>query len=82
MNSYEIDRLLYQKQIRLYQRIDDLINNQFDKYDPDMLSVLTRTLMDLDDKVQIYKKGLQHSELFGASYHSNRKQRKLENYLL
>ena len=82
MNSYEIDRLLYQRQIRLYQRIDDLINNQFEKFDPDMLNVLTGTLMDLDDKVQLYKRGLQNGELFGVSYHSNRKQRKLEGLSL
>jgi len=82
MNSYEIDRLLYQRQIRLYQRIDDLINNQFEKFDPDMLNVLTGTLMDLDDKVQLYKRGLQNGELFGVSYHSNRKQRKLESISL
>jgi len=82
MNSYEIDRLLYQRQIRLYQRIDDLINNQFEKFDPDMLNVLTGTLMDLDDKVQLYKRGLQNGELFGVSYHNNRKQRKLEGLSL
>jgi hypothetical protein len=82
MNSYEIDRLLYQRQIRLYQRIDDLINNQFEKFDPDMLNVLTGTLMDLDDKVQLYKRGLQNGELFGVSYHNNRKQRKLEGFSL
>jgi HD-GYP domain-containing protein (c-di-GMP phosphodiesterase class II) len=82
MNSYEIDRLLYQKQIRLYQRIDDLINNQFEKFDPDMLNVLTGTLMDLDDKVQLYKRGIQNGELFGVSYHNNRKQRKLEGLSL
>ena len=44
MNSYEIDRLLYQKQIRLYQRIDDLINKQFDTLEADKLAVLTRTM--------------------------------------
>ena len=78
MNSYEIDRLLYQKQIRLYQRIDDLINKQFDTLEADKLAVLTRTMKDLEGSIQLYKKGLQNGELFGVLYHNNRKQRKLE----
>jgi len=64
MNSYEIDRLLYQRQIRLYQRIDDLINNQFDTLEADKLAVLTRTMKDLEGSIQLYKKGLQNGELF------------------
>jgi len=67
MNSYEIDRLLYQKQIRLYQRIDDLINKQFDTLEADKLAVLTRTMKDLEGSIQLYKKGLQNGELFGVS---------------
>jgi hypothetical protein len=47
-----------------------------------MLNVLTGTLMDLDDKVQLYKRGIQNGELFGVSYHNNRKQRKLEGLSL
>jgi hypothetical protein len=82
MNSYEIDRLLYQKQIRLYQRIDDLINKQFDTLEADKLAVLTRTMKDLEGSIQLYTKGLQNGELFGVSYHSNRKQRKLEGLSL
>ena len=82
MNSYEIDRLLYQKQIRLYQRIDDLINKQFDTLEADKLAVLTRTMKDLEGSIQLYKKGLQNGELFGVSYHNNRKQRKLEGLSL
>jgi hypothetical protein len=72
-NSYEIDRLLYQKQISLYQRIDDLINKQFDALEADKLAVLTRTMKDLELSIQLYKKGLQNGELFGITYHSNRK---------
>lgn len=81
-NSYEIDRILYQKQMRLYQRIDDLINKQFDALEADKLAVLTRTMKDLEGSIQLYKKGLQNGELFGVSYHTNRKQRKLEGLSL
>jgi hypothetical protein len=52
--SFEIDRQLFRKQMSLYMKIDNLINSRFNEFDPDMLSVLTRTLMDLDDKIQIY----------------------------
>ena len=55
-NSYEIDRILYQKQMRLYQRIDDLINKQFDALEADKLAVLTRTMKDLELSIQLYKK--------------------------
>jgi len=82
LNSYEIDRILYQKQMRLYQRIDDLINKQFDALEADKLAVLTRTLKDLEGSIQLYKKGLQNGELFGVSYHTNRKKRKLEGLSL
>jgi hypothetical protein len=47
-----------------------------------MLSVLTRTLMDLDDKIQIYKKGLQHGEMFNVNYTRNKKEKKLEGISL
>ncbi len=73
LNSYEIDRILYQKQMRLYQRIDDLINKQFDTLEADKLAVLTRTMKDLEGSIQLYKKGLQNGELFGNTYHNNRK---------
>jgi hypothetical protein len=73
LNSYEIDRILYQKQMRLYQRIDDLINKQFDTLEADKLAVLTRTMKDLEGSIQLYKKGLQNGELFGVTYYNNRK---------
>lgn len=78
MNSYEIDRLLYQKQIRLYQRIDDLINKQFDTLEADKLAVLTRTMKDLESSIQLYKRGLQNGEMFNVNYTRKPKERKLE----
>ena len=82
LNSYEIDNQLFKKQMSLYMKIDNLINSRFNEFDPDMLSVLTRTLMDLDDKIQIYKKGLQHGEMFNVNYTRNKKERKLEGISL
>ena len=75
LNSYEIDNQLFNKQMSLYIKIDNLINSRFNEFDPDMLSVLTRTLMDLDDRIQIYKKGLQHGEMFNANHYRNQKEK-------
>jgi hypothetical protein len=75
LNSYEIDNQLFNKQMGLYIKIDNLINNKFDELEPDILSVLTRTLMDLDDRIQIYKRGLQHGEMFNANHYRNQKEK-------
>lgn len=80
--SYEIDNQLFKKQMSLYMKIDNMINSRFNELDPDMLSVLTRTLMDLDDRIQIYKKGLQHGEMFNVNYSRNPKERKVEGISL
>jgi hypothetical protein len=66
----------------LYMKIDNLINKRFDEIDPDMLSVLTRTMMDLEDRIQIYKRGLHHGEMFNMNYTRNPKERKLEGISL
>ena len=47
-----------------------------------MLSVLTRTLMDLDDRIQLYKKGLQHGEMFNTNYTRSKKEFKFEGISL
>ncbi len=75
LNSYEIDNKLFNKQMGLYMKIDNLINRRFDDLDPDMLSVLTRTLMDLDDKIQLYKRGLQHGEMFQNNNYRYKKEK-------
>ena len=75
LNSYEIDNQLFNKQMGLYIKIDNLINKKFDELEPDILSVLTRTLMDLDDRIQIYKKGLQHGEMFNVNHYRNPKEK-------
>ena len=80
--STEIETILFNKQMSLYTKIDNLINQRFNELDPDMLSVLTRTLMDLDDRIQFYKKNLRHGELFGVTYHNNRKEKKIEEISL
>ena len=81
-NSNEIETILFNKQMSLYTKIDNLINQRFNELDPDMLSVLTRTLMDLDDRIQFYKKNLRNGELFGVTYHNNRKEKKIEEISL
>ena len=75
LNSYEIDNQLFQKQMGLYIKIDNLINKKFDELEPDILSVLTRTLMDLDDRIQIYKRGLQHREMFNEGHYRKPKEK-------
>jgi hypothetical protein len=59
----------------LYIKIDNLINSRFNEFDPDMLSVLTRTLMDLDDRIQLYKNGLKHREMFNVGYYRKPKEK-------
>jgi hypothetical protein len=79
LNSYEIDNQLFNRQMGLYMKIDNLINKRFEELDPDILSVLTRTMMDLEDRIQIYKKELQKGEMFNINYHNLRKNKKLES---
>jgi hypothetical protein len=67
-NSIEIEKLLFNKQLELYIRIDNLINKQFDELEADVMSVLTRTLMDLEDRIQLYKKELERKEMYGNTY--------------
>ncbi len=67
LNSYEIDNEIFNKQMSLYLKIDNLINKRFDELEPDILSILTRTLMDLDDRIQVYKKGMQNKELYSSN---------------
>ncbi len=82
LNSYEIDRILFNRQLDLYKRIDDMIKKHFDELDSDRLAVLSRTLLELEERMQLYKKGLKNSELFGATYRSIRKDKKLEGISL
>ncbi len=67
-NSIEIEELLFNKQLDLYIRIDKLINKQFDELEADVMSVLTRTLMDLEDRIQLYKKELERREMYGNTF--------------
>jgi hypothetical protein len=81
-NSYEIEEILFNRQLDLYQRIDDMIKKHFDELDSDRLAVLSRTLLELEERMQLYKRGLQHSELYGVTYRSIRKDKKLEGLSL
>lgn len=82
LNSYEIDNQLFKKQMSLYMKIDNLINKRFDELEPDILSILTRTMMDLEDRIQIYKKGLQNKEMFNVNYPNNRSEYKRKDISL
>ena len=82
LNSYEIDNQLFNRQMGLYMKRDNLINKKFDELDPDILSVLTRTMMDIEDRIQIYKKELQKGEMFNVNYPKNRSEYKRKDISL
>jgi len=63
-NSNEIETVLFHKQMNLYTRIDNLLNQKFDKLEPGVISDLTSTLIELDDKIQSYKRELKQREMY------------------
>ena len=42
LNSYEIDNQLFNRQMGLYMKIDNLINKKFDELDPDIQKVIAK----------------------------------------
>ncbi len=76
-NSSEIERILLNRQINLYKRIDDLLNQRFNELEHDIISDLTSTLIELDDRIYNYTKGMKNGELFGVSYQINRKRKNI-----
>jgi hypothetical protein len=76
-NSSEIERILLNRQINLYKRIDDLLNQRFNELEPDIISDLTSTLIELDDRIYNYTKGMKNGELFGVKYQNNRTQKNI-----
>ena len=63
-NSNEIETILFHKQMNLYTRIDNLLNQKFDEIEPDVISDLTSTLIELDDRIQSYKRDLKQREMY------------------
>ncbi len=63
-NSTEISLSLLEKQLSLYDRIDNLIQTKFEELGPDTISDLTSTLIDLEDKIQLNLKELKQREMF------------------
>jgi len=63
-NSTDISISLLEKQLSLYDRIDNLIQNKFEELGPDIISDLTSTLIDLEDKIQMNLKELKQREMF------------------
>jgi len=81
-NSNEIETVLFHKQMNLYTRIDNLLNQKFDKLEPGVISDLTSTLIELDDRIQSYKRDLKQRELFGTPYQKIRNNKKEEEISL
>ena len=81
-NSNEIENILFHKQMNLYTRIDNLLNQRFEELEPDVISDLTSTLIELDDRIQSYKRDLKQKELFGTTYHKIRNNKKIEEISL
>ena len=61
------------------QMVKDAIRK--DKLDK-VVIIISKYPRYLDDKIQIYKKGLQHGEMFNVNYNRNPKERKLEGISL
>ena len=81
-NSNEIETILFHKQMNLYTRIDNLLSQRFEELEPDVISDLTSTLIELDDRIQSYKRDLKQRELFGTTYHKIRNNKKIEEISL
>ena len=81
-NSNEIETILFHKQMNLYTRIDNLLNQRFEELEPDVISDLTSTLIELDDRIQSYKRDLKQRELFGTTYHKIRNNKKVDEISL
>ncbi len=63
-NSTEISLALLEKQLSLYDRIDNLIQKKFEELGPDTISDLTSTLIDLEDRIQLNLKELKQREMY------------------
>ncbi len=63
-NSNEISDILFEKQISLYNKIDTLLNQKFNELQPDIISDLTTTLIELDNRIQLYIKELKQREMY------------------
>jgi hypothetical protein len=63
-NSTEISLSLLEKQLSLYNRIDNLIQTKFEELGPEIISDLTSTLIDLEDKIQMNLKELRQREMY------------------
>ena len=63
-NSTEISLSLLEKQLSLYDRIDNLIQTKFEELGPERISDLTSTLIDIEDKIQLNLKELKQREMY------------------
>ena len=71
--SYEIEEMLFNKQIRTYNRIMDLINKDFDTMGEDRLSILLRNCIDMYGDIQSYNSKLKTQEMYQVNYRKKEK---------
>jgi hypothetical protein len=71
--SYEIEEMLFNKQIRTYNRIMDLINKDFDTMGEDRLSILLRNCIDMYGDIQSYNNNLKTQEMYQVNYRKKEK---------
>jgi hypothetical protein len=72
--SYEIEEMLFNKQIRTYNRIMDLINKDFDTMGEDRLSILLRNCIDMYGDIQSYNNNLKTQEMYQVNYRKKEKE--------
>lgn len=71
--SSEIEEILFNKQIRTYNRIMDLINRDFDTMGEDRLSILLRNCIDMYGDIQSYNNNLKTQEMYQVNYRKKEK---------
>jgi hypothetical protein len=71
--SFEIEEMLFNKQIRTYNRIMDLINKDFDTMGEDRLSILLRNCIDMYGDIQSYNNNLKTQEMYQVNYRKKEK---------
>ena len=65
--------MLFNKQIRTYNRIMDLINKDFDTMGEDRLSILLRNCIDMYGDIQSYNNNLKTQEMYQVNYRKKEK---------
>jgi hypothetical protein len=72
--SNEISDILYYRQMELYLKIHNLIEDTFDNTEPDTLASLIRITMEIEDSINHYKRELKQREMFSNNFIRNQKE--------